>query len=63
VWDDGSEYTGTFVNGIKEGMGRYAFTDGAAWEGLFKDDKRVAEEGEFVNSIEEGPSEGNRSFR
>ena len=36
-WPDGAVYDGEFVNGQREGHGKYTFSDGGQYNGSWKD--------------------------
>ena len=36
---DGTFYEGNFVNGVKQGQGKYTYLDGAYYEGSWEADK------------------------
>lgn len=38
-YEDGRKFEGTLVNGVKEGHGKLIYSDGAYYEGDFKNDK------------------------
>ncbi len=38
IFEDGSEYTGTYMNGKKHGKGKYMWSDSSLYEGDFKQD-------------------------
>jgi len=39
-WTDGSEYSGDYVNNIKEGKGKFKWKNGRIFEGPFKGGKQ-----------------------
>lgn len=39
VWEDGSHFEGNYIEGRKEGRGKFFWTDGSVYEGEFRDNK------------------------
>ena len=37
MWPDGAQYIGSYVNGKKDGKGKFKWSDGATYEGDFRD--------------------------
>ena len=52
IYDNGDKYEGNFVNGVRQGQGRYEWANGIVFIGEFENGNPVANNGEYIHPTE-----------